>query len=443
MFLLLQCLGACAPATAQDNHPDVIVFVLDTMRADHLDLSGDGTPTMRALAERGVVYENAHSVSSWTPPSIMSLMTGQYADRHGVLEGPIPKRAESAESGRELLPLPVLDKSTLTLAQHFRRNGYQTAGVTTNHLMLSRQGYARGFELYDKLGVDDMEVHPGPKTANPDAPQEWCLEARGQAPADAEKVHAKLLEFSDALETDPRPDFVWVHLMDAHQPYHRRAPGFVDEADPVDEMKSAYASEIAWMDHWVERIVADLEMEDAIIVVISDHGDAFGEHEKWGHGLNTRTWQEVNDVVFLVAGPGVPQGRVVRDNVSQVDLAPTLASLAGVRKLPQAVDGLDLTEPLPERAVIGYRGGLKTIETGTWMVVQDDWKLMQWRGGEALYRGDDEQTSLVEEDGTPLQTLREALDDYRATVVLRSPAETEIEVDEATLEGLRALGYLE
>lgn len=214
----------------------------------------------------------------------------------------------------------VPDKKTLTLAQHVRRNGYQTAGVTTNHLMLDRQGYARGFELYEKLGVDDTEVHPG---------------------------------------------------------------------------------------------------------------------------------QEVNDVVFLMSGPGVPAGQTVSDNVSQVDLVPTLTRLMGIRNVPQTVDGIDLApgsgEALRERTVIGYRGGLKSIEAGTWMATEGPWKLMQWRGGDVLYKGDDEETNLLADPSAAeaLSSLREDLDAYRATVVIRTPEETEIDVDDSSLQGLRALGYIE
>ncbi|MCP4804323.1 MAG: sulfatase [Proteobacteria bacterium] len=420
-------------ALAQD--PDVLVFVLDTMRADHLDLEGDATPELRALAESGVVYTNAHSVSSWTPPAVMSLMTGQYATTHGVVEGPIPARARAEEEGRTVLPLPVLDKKTSTVAQRFRREGYQTAGVTTNHLIDGPQGFSRGFTLYEKLGVDDSIVHDGPEHVD-EGPQQWSLEARGMAPAPAEVVHGQLMDWKDELDTDARPDFVWVHLMDAHMPYRRHG-------DPDADLQTAYASEIAYMDRWIGRIVRDLEMQDAIIVVVSDHGDAFGEHGAWGHGGDTRTYAEVNDVVLFMTGPGLPAGEIVHEPVSQVDVVPTLASLAGLEKHRNGVEGVDLTRGLPERPVFGYRGGLTSVDQGSWMVVRDDWKLMEWNGGSALYRDGDETSSLLVQKPDLARRLGADLDDYRSSVVLREPDMVEVDADEDTLQGLRALGYLD
>ena len=455
------------PESAEPESPDVVVYVLDTLRPDRLGL-GDSelqtSPWMRSVAERGVHFNAAYSTSSWTPPAIASMMTGQHPATHTVVAGLVPGREQGQ---RAVLDggAPPIPKDTRTLQAHFRRNGYQTWGTSTNSLVGHKQGFQRGFDHFRMFTPADYDVYTGSRTPDPDAPTDWTMEHRGRSPATAEQVHEHLMDWKPQWEAVDKPLFLWVHLTDPHQPYHRRAPWFVDSDDPLQEMRNAYDSEVRYTDHWLQRMTQDLGFdEDTLIVIVSDHGDAFQEHGHFGHTGDTSLWREVNDAVFVMAGPGIQSGRSPNLPVSLVDMAPTLNSLAGLPRQPQQHEGVDLAPllgeskdervalraQLKERAVYASRGAQIRRNDGDWMVVKKGWKYMEQKGEETpllydLKADPEEQRNLYGSGAAQQAELARLLKQHREGAVLRATDKNteKVELDEATLEALRAMGYVD
>ena len=445
------------------EQPNVVVIILDTQRPDRLGLDAQGpqnSPWMRSIAERGARFDRARSTSSWTVPSMASLFSGQYPNRHAVVEGALPSRKHAAEKGIELLPLPVLDKPTKTLPQRFAAAGYTTVGVNTNTLMMRRQGFERGFEVFRKFTAAEFEDYSGEREPDPNAVSAWALETREKAPVDAEQVVDWVKTQEQVLHGD-KPFFLWVHLTDPHQPYHRRSPYFQESSDPHEEMVNAYDSEVRYTDRWLQTMVEDMSLaENTYIVVVSDHGDAFGEHGHYGHGTAGYLYREVNDVVMLIAGPGIQPGLAPDINVSLVDVYPTLVGLTGIGQPKHAVDGVDLSpllrgDPgskalmakLRERPIFAIRTALKNKRFGSWMVLRKNWKLMETDASKELYdlgRDPGEQRNLHGQAPDGVQSGLEALlQAHRDGAVIRVAETLAIDVDPDTLEALRAMGYIE
>ncbi|MFT5584575.1 MAG: arylsulfatase A-like enzyme [Cognaticolwellia sp.] len=443
--------------------PNVVVIILDTQRPDHLgldDSAPQNSPWLKSLAERGVRFDQAKSTSSWTIPSMASVATGQYPNRHAVVDGAVPRRNAVAEQGLQLTPLPSIDLQTKTLAQRFRNAGYATIGVNTNTLMMRHQGFERGFENFRKFTPAEYEPDSEKRTPNPKALSSWAMEDRGQAPADASRVVGWVKE-QEALLHGDKPFFLWVHLTDSHQPYHRRAPYFEESSDPLQEMSNAYDSELHYADKWLSTLVQDMALEEnTYIVVLSDHGDAFGEHGVYGHGSDSQLYREVNDAVLLIAGPGIVAGQSPKFPVSLVDVYPTLLGLVGIGDNAQVLDGVDLSpvlrgEPgakalrsrLRERPIFAIRSSLKGPRSGTWMVLKKNWKLMERRDGAELFnlRADpSEKSSLHGQAPAGVQSELEALlEEHRANARIQVPQTESIQVDPNTVEALRAMGYIE
>ncbi len=323
-----------APSTDQaaaPERPDVVLVVVDTLRADRtscLDPQLETTPRLAELGRRGVVYRQAVAPSSWTQPSIASLFTG--------------------------LPIKALHFDTFagmpTLADAFAAAGYRTVGRVANPVLTAEAGFGRGF------GVWDVAV-TGPET------REWAAE---------EVVDRALADLDDP---DGRPLFLYVHLMDPHEPYSPPAgqpvverPGWSDgsliereggwaaelggeELACLRDLRARYDAEVAAIDAAIGRLLEGLDLRrpgPRLVAVTSDHGEGLYGHARAkprgrpgarhcdrlmpdryrAHG--EQRYEEAVRVPLWLAGPGVPIGRVEDRQVEMVRVAGTLLELAGV-----------------------------------------------------------------------------------------------------------------
>jgi arylsulfatase A-like enzyme len=327
--LLAPLLAGCGGESAA--RPDVLVVLVDTLRADRLPFYGypaDTAPFLTSWAERSVVFERAWATSSWTAPATASVFTGVYPDQHGVELGmQVFERVHRLDPE---LPLNRLPDELETLPELLRALGYRTFCVADNPNIGKEIGFDRGFDRFECF------------------PEEGC-----------EKVAAKVREWSAEIRAS-EPWFVYLHFMDPHVPYRRHAPYYRAPSgdDPIALDSAAYDSEIRFLDGALERVFADLGVgADTLVVFLSDHGEEFGDHG--GRYHDPKLYSELTHVPFFVHVPGVPQRRE-RAPVSQVDLLPTLRDLlrappsdhyAGVslRAL------LERREPLGERTLFGMR----------------------------------------------------------------------------------------
>lgn len=302
-------LAGCAE---EARRPNVVLITIDTLRADRLPMYGAevAAPNLQRLADEGVVFENCWAPSSWTVPSTASLYTGVYPIQHGVEMG-IKLGGKADEKDIELIRIPSDIETIPTLMQSL---GYRTFAVTDNMNICETLGFARGFDQFKN------SIYRG-----------------------AEYVNGRLAKWADEIKAGG-PWFVYLHYMDPHAPYHGRDPWFEAVPTPDKHRRNLprYDSEISYVDQHIGDALEMLGMdEETVVIVMSDHGEEFGDHGEGGHEF--RLYTELTRVPLIVRAPGVePARRRVAQNVSLVDVLPTLRSILGAPASDQD-EGADLT----------------------------------------------------------------------------------------------------
>jgi len=360
LLAALTCALACAScAPSERRAPNVLVVVIDTLRADRLGVYGNQrglTPFLDALAARGTLFEHAYAVSSWTIPSVASFFTSRYPTQHHVVTF-----------------FSRIADSEVTLAERLHGGGWTGGCFSANPNLRTDWGYGQGFdELWSDL-TPDVDVH-------------------------GDTIRTQGLAWLDRTwsRTSSAPAFLYFQYMEPHAPYDPPEPFrsrfAVDEAgkpfdkdsavreaiaralpgapqpatgkpeDVADAVRTIlargtpltkreilpferlYDAEVATADDQVRQLFAELEkrgfLDNALVVVMADHGEEFVEHGRTSHGRTL--YEESVHVPFIVVGPGVAAGRRVAENVSLIDLAPTLVDLLGLPAEPR-FEGRSLT----------------------------------------------------------------------------------------------------
>ena len=404
--------------------PNVVVVLIDTLRADHLPVygyAGDTAPFLTRLAGESVVFTAAQSASAWTAPSTASLFTSLYPFQHHVDTGFMVTQ-QMREVGHEIrlnrLPLEVP-----TLPEVMKAAGYATFGITANVNIGPVMGFARGFDRFKQLSEDVA------------------------APALGEKAH----------QWEPRlrgatPYFLYMHFLDPHAPYRENAPWFVPRADPAANRMAAYDSEIRLVDSVLEDLYRALSWDrNTLLIVLADHGEEFADHGGRGHGQTL--YSEMLNVPLIVHAPGRFAPRRVAEPVGLIDVLPTLRDLAGAPPEPRD-EGRSLRPLLeggptdPERRSLFAhlirrdQGGrlLHSVRRGRWKYIEGS------AGSEQLFDlalDPRETANLVEASPVMASHLRTNLRDAVRTAAKFSGGQATTVLDPATAETLRALGYVQ
>lgn len=378
-----------APAEA----PNVLLLVLDTVRAFNLSAYGyrlPTTPVLEVLSARGVRFGRAYSTAPWTLPSHASMFTGRWGHE-------MPASWQTP-----------LDAADSTLAEVLAGRGYRTGAVVANLAYTSRwTGLDRGFAHYAAHEVSLAQVlRTGAFTrklynTRPFSgllPPAW----RDYRRKTAREANDALLGWLD--RTPERPFFAFVNYLDAHEPYLPMAPfdsvfleatypplppaahGGEYKDDRPREMRP-YDQAIAYLDAEIGRLLGALAerglLENTLVIVTSDHGEEFGEHGFYGHGHTL--YQAALAVPLIMTWPGqVPGGIVVEGRVSLRDLPQTVLDLAGLpggNPFPgRSLARFWQTEtPAPDTLMVGTRwarnrpswdetsrGDLQGLITGDW-----------------------------------------------------------------------------
>ncbi len=454
--------GACAPG--EEPRPNVVLIVVDTLRADRLPFHGasrDNAPFLDELAGRSLVFENAWSPSSWTLPATVSILTSVHPFQHGVAS------LEGLELGPDDEPVPVdcIPGELETLGEALRRGGYRTFGIASNVLVGTEVGFDRGFDRFVKLEDEDADV-----------------------------VNAQVAAWRDEM-LSAQPFFLYVHYFDPHDTFHAREPwfdplrasGWADVAprsvpatyteldwlltrlDPgpqwlgsrrsadlsADELRellawirAAYDSEIRFVDERIRALFETLALDDAIVVFLADHGEELYEHGDLTHGQNL--YAETTRVPLLLRVPGedAPRGRV-STHVSTLDVVPTLRRLVGLPASAQD-QGRDLLGEDAASPVLGFlagKSGQHALETDLRSIVLGDHRLIVHADGrtelfdvanDPLEREDlsARLPNVVAELRAELERVERAARVYPRSTRVPGPA------SEAMLEHLRGIGYL-
>ncbi|GAC1436614.1 MAG: hypothetical protein NVS1B11_19130 [Terriglobales bacterium] len=393
--------------------PDVYLVTIDTLRADHLHCYGYTqiqTPATDALAREGIRFTKAFTPSPITNTSHTSILTGLLPSAHGVTDFAIP-----------------LAKTHPTWAELLKERGYHTAAFIGAVILDSNTlapGLDRGFDFYDNF----------PKHA-PSQSHWGRVERRGM----------DVVQRAEAwLNAHPKgPHFVWIHLYDPHDPYEPPPPFSKVYKDRL------YDGEIAYADSAFGKFVTYLKdrgwYQNAMIVVVGDHGEGLGEHGEATHGIFL--YDSTTHVPLIIKVPGHVQGKTVEWQVRTTDLLPTTLDVLAISSAAR-FDGDSLKpyfrgKDTPDRVVFGetdypLRFGWAPLRS----VRADGFKFIEAPRPELydLRTDPNELKNNYEPWAVTVQKFRQQLADLRTH---NSPSPTPVgAVGTDTLNELRALGYL-
>jgi len=439
--------------------PNVLLVMNDTHRADHCGAYGgprDLTPNLDALAAQGVVFKRAYAQASWTRPSVCSILTGRYPSSHtATLKG------------------SVLPDEITTLAEVMLGGGYETIGIATNYNLTPFFNVDQGFHDYRylapalPLGATDEQaklifIEVARKvTARfhgvEDRPDEYY--AIGEVVTDRALAR---LDRRDAA----RPFFAFLSYMDVHDPYFRHpfdGYGISHRANPdpdpgdaalIAEMKELYAGEVRYWDGQFGRLIEGLKRrglyEDTLIVVVSDHGEEFGEHGGFWHG--TTLYDEQLEVIFIAKYPrGEHAGQELDAWVRLIDVAPMIISAAGL-EVPREMQGAAAPESA-RTPVFSEEDHQGSVLTSVRFVAEgQESKLIRANENNPrglapleLYRTDDdpaERRNLAEADEARLNVAVEALDAAEAAARQGAARAVTDSLSEEQKKVLKQLGYM-
>jgi arylsulfatase A-like enzyme len=346
--------------------PNIVLLTVDTLRTDMVGCYGSNgqfTPNIDRLAANGIRFQWAATGGSWTQAAFPPILTSTYASMYGGCLGPLA----------EARPSPVEILAT---------NGYRTAAFSTSPLLSRRYGYQRGFDTFQEL--------------YPAEPEPWLRRVKGgQKLLRSPRFHrfaamfgqqlrpARLYSSGEVLNDSvcgwlagvDDPFFAWVHYMDVHWPYHRadhlNGPASIaqmwrdlghmhganwDGVPITDEQRAHYLQLYCAAVQYVDQQIGDLlerldqmnRLDNTVILLVSDHGEEFLERRHWGH-FETNLYDEILRVPLLISGANIPAGTVVDQQVSTIDIMPTMLELCHC-PFPAGMEGQSMI-PLwqPER----------------------------------------------------------------------------------------------
>ena len=468
-------------AARQDRgsgRPNVLLIVMDTVRADHTSLYGyerDTTPELKRIARQATLYERFVATSNTTLPTHASMFTGLYPLTHGAHFAPPRFR-----HGRPL------DDRFRTLAEILAENGYDTFGVVANAGYVSaRYGLAQGFQAFDARLPVPIETHVNHCIRRS---MKGLLESFGNThefdrmTLRAEDINRNVFRVLDAAQARKSPFFLFVNYMDGHSPYvppapfHRMFPGRdpslkLDmsmrfrravfqrthklESREVDHLVSQYDGAIAYLDQQLGTLWARLEqqklLDNTLVIITADHGEAFGEHDVIEHSVTLYRHQTF--VPLLIKYPHQQQAAVHQQVTSQVDLLPTVLTTVGLAA-PSGLPGHALTtemsappsavsEAYPHAVVLTWRPTLPRLQRS--LTLDGSRFILSSNNTRELYAAPEdpkEQRNLCGADPARAKALEASLEAWLSQTVEYTGRPIQ-DIDPQTLERLKSLGYVQ
>ena len=457
-------------ALSQSPRPNIVFILIDTLRPDHLPVHGYARPTaphLSALARESALFTQMYAQAPSTRPSVATLFSSLYPVVHKVHDNQ-----------------DYLSDSAVVLAELLRDTGYRTFAVSANANVSPTFGYGQGFDTFLVWKTESaLRLTTGGRLAE---------NALGTTRlASLLREHGEIVPRADAI-TDltldwvarhpSGPMFLYVHYIDPHYPYRapepwnrrfdagREPPRRAGDVNPltlvsggphpdhVAQILDQYDGEILFTDHHVGRLLDGLRaqgaLQDAIVIVTSDHGEEFFEHGQIGHGKSL--YDEVLQVPFMVRWPGHIAPAVHQNGRGLIDVTPTLLTLLKIEPRPE-MQGVSFAADLTgARDAPSGRKFFAQVVAGHFameMVREERYKLIRHlrgpRAGEEevydLGRDPLERTNLGKLAPRQALALREELALFN-TYVRQSAtlvrAERVGKLDGDTQRALRSLGYI-
>lgn len=322
------------------NKPDIVIYVIDALRSDHLGCYGyerNTTPNIDAFARENTLFFNAFANASWTRASGATILTGLLPKNH---------KAMARDS--------VLPADFITLAETLKEQGYYTVGFNTNGNVGRMFGFAQGFDEFVSL---------------PENLERESIHVRSDV------LNEKIFEFLNGFTRRPKkqPLFLWIWSSDPHDPYtpHSSVSSYFDidkyeHLDPkfrllseftkkvkenqfawpsqsaVNYLKTLYDQEILFNDisfgKLIERLKKAELYKDSVLILTADHGQEFREHNWFGHGKTL--FNEQVKIPLIIKAGDIRKGKI-GINVQHADLYPTVLDILKI-PLPYNIDGTSL-----------------------------------------------------------------------------------------------------
>jgi len=412
---------------------NVVLLSLDALRADHLGCYGygrDTSPVLDEFADESIRFTNAYSASSHTREAVPALLTGEYPDI-------------AIDSGYHL--------ATETVASTLSEEGLATAGFHSNPFVSRAYGFDRGFDHFD----DDLHLGQNKLIA---LAQRAFDKLRNRHYARADEINERSLSWLDGLDGD-EPFFLWNHYMDTHGPYeppgeyatryadrglsgrdaqslYQRA---IDNPESITEderqwLIDLYDGEIRYNDAEIGVFLEELRerelLEESLVIVTADHGDAFGEHGYYEHPRYLH--DEITHVPLFVRPPG-GRSETVDAPASTLDIARTIESVFGGTAGVSLLDDVDEDRRMYSQA----RGEDEYSHLRRYAVRTTEG---------ACFCERDTDTGRIEFTEVPDRGLRAELEAHveeRVRVENGGEVESDDDVDEEIDRRLSALGYKE
>jgi arylsulfatase A-like enzyme len=404
--------------------PNVILIVSDQLQADRIHAYGNPrltTPNIDRLAERGARFAHYFTVGSWTAPSFSALHTSLYPSRSGVTLFWHPG-------------MPVLDKDIPVMTEVFKNHGYYTTALVNNSLA-GQSLTGRGFDEYyegaaiaidvtERLGLGANSQYTAPATLDRVIPwldhhgsQRFFLYVHFWEPHSPYNPPGE----DDIFKSDAYPYMSDTGYDVSHGPLKRLA--MLGDQKAIERLYQLYDGKIHFVDRYIGKLldhVHDLGLDgNTVVALTSDHGELMFSHPKDYLTADHRSLYDENlHIPFIVAGPGVPSGKVIDGLGSNVDSAPTLLDLAGLPRLGDA-EGHSLVPMI--------RGAVPTINQYVYAeedlgaparsVRSENYRLIKylWDGKTQLFdlkRDPGEQIDVAGENPSALEELSARLDEW-------------------------------
>jgi arylsulfatase A-like enzyme len=448
---------------------NVVLVTIDSLRYDRAlqsDRAAPPAPTLSRLARDGFCFDRAFANGPNTPSSFPTLLTGTYPAMYGGYR--------------------YLDGRRPFLSATLQDAGMRTVGYHSNPHLGPEKNYNHGFDTFNDGAEDDDDARTIKNFVDEQVPSDsrlyrilrriWhyvTMTTDTSAYAPATEITDRAIDW---LETDwdgDSPYFMWLHYMDVHYPFTPPDRFLRDiDVDPLSTRRTAdlngrmqedpdsltaedrsdlldlYDGEIRYMDHNLNRLLEKLEAQDArentAVVVTADHGEAFGEHDRYGH--HPYNYDELVHIPLVFDVPG-REGRQIDQQVSLIDVPPTLYDLLGI-ETPEAVQGRSL-EPLmtgedrEDRVVVCTASGGEMLATRT-----PEWKLLWDRKADTvelyhLTEDPGEKHDVSAESPEIVEQFRALLEDHVAEARATDTDLPEVEESDEVKRRLEDLGYVE
>ncbi len=387
---------------------DIILLTIDSLRADHLGCYGyhrNTSPNIDKLASQGVLFAEAISSGGRTPDAFTAIMSSTLSmmDKPGVVSH--------------------VEK---TLAQQLKEEGYRTAAFHSNPYLTRYYGYSRGFDVFNdslneyslwkgRLWMRAVTKPHRTEKSNKLTGGFFRLVSKIMAPFSFNVVRRPIVTAEDLsrwgiawLDKKNEKSFLWLHYMDVHHPYlpqpqylsrfrekpvscHQMADLYRKiikdprkiKPDDINTLIDLYDADIKYVDDSIGQLLEGLgeRLKDAIVIVAADHGDEFGEHGNFSH---QSLYDGIIRVPLVMAGADIKGGSVVKQQVSLIDLPPTVSCLAGNGSTPAfkgkslmpAIEGGQVEETgtvsVYNRPDLGWR--LVSFRTSLWKYIRTEKK---------------------------------------------------------------------